>query len=113
MPQADPAERVVDGREPGPQPAALLQFGLELGQRDLWRRLDQPPQVGFVGREHGPPVPTGARGRGAAGGSDTLHQLDRGRRTDGEPPRSFPDRAAVLDRTYDPQPQVHGKSVPA
>ena len=72
MPEADPAERVVDRREPGPHPAAPLQLGLELGQREIGRRLDQAAQVGFVGLEHGPPVPAVARGRGAA----APHPLD-------------------------------------
>ena len=97
MPEADPAERVVDRREPGPHPAAPLQLGLELGQREIGRRLDQAAQVGFVGLEHGPPVPAVARGRGAAGRPHPLDQLDRGRRADGKPPRGFPDRAAALD----------------
>ena len=53
---ADPAERVVDRREPGPHPAAPLQLGLKLGQRDIGRRRDQPAQgrrVGLVRLEHG------------------------------------------------------------
>jgi hypothetical protein len=37
MPQAEPAERVVDRREPGPHPTAPLQLGLELGQRAVAR----------------------------------------------------------------------------
>jgi hypothetical protein len=56
MPAAEPAERVVDRRDPGPHPAAALQLGLELGQREVGRRLDQPPEVGFVGREQRPAV---------------------------------------------------------
>jgi hypothetical protein len=36
-----------------------------------------------------------------------LHQHDHRRRADGEAPRRFADRAAALDRTRDPQPQVH------
>ena len=63
MPQAEPAERVVDRREPGSHPAAALQLGLELDQRTVGRRLDQPPQVGFVGLEHGPAVAAVARRR--------------------------------------------------
>jgi hypothetical protein len=47
----------MNRRQPGPHPAALLQFGLELGQRQVGGRLDQPPQVGCVGLEHGPLVP--------------------------------------------------------
>ena len=98
----------MNRRQPGPQPAALLQFGLELGQRQVGGRLDQPPQVGCVGLEHGPPVPPVARGCSAAGHPHPLHQLDRGRRADREAARGLTDRAATLDRTYDAQPQVHG-----
>ena len=63
MPQAEPAERVVDRREPGPHPTAPLQLGLELGQREVGRRRDQLAQVGFVGREQRrrwPPYRAGA-----------------------------------------------------
>jgi hypothetical protein len=107
MPEADPAERVVDRREPGPHPAAPLQLGLELGQREIGGRLDQPAQVALVGLEHRPPVPAVARRRGAAGRTHPLHQLDRGRRADRNAPRRFADRAATLDRPDDAQPQVH------
>jgi hypothetical protein len=62
MPQADPAERVVDRREPGPHATAPLQLTLEFGQRDVGRRLDQPLEVGLVGLEHGPPMPAVALG---------------------------------------------------
>jgi hypothetical protein len=62
MPEAAPAERVVDGREPGAHPTAPLQLGLELGQCEVGRRLDQAAQVGCVRREHGPPVAAIARG---------------------------------------------------
>jgi hypothetical protein len=72
-------ERIVDRREPGMDPAAALQLGLELSQREIGRRLDQPTQVGCVGREHAPPVAAVARRRGAARGADPLHELDGGR----------------------------------
>jgi hypothetical protein len=85
-----------------------LQLGLDLGQRQVGRRLNQPAQLGFVGREHAPPVPAVARRRGAAGGAHPLHELDRSRRADRKPPRRLADRAAPLDRTHDAQPQVHG-----
>jgi hypothetical protein len=88
--------------------AAPLQLGLEFGQREVRRRLDQPAQVGRVGLEHGPPVPAAARRRGAAGGAHPLHQLARGRGADRKPPRRFAARASAFDRTYDAQPQVHG-----
>ena len=67
MPQAEPAERVVDRREPGSHPTAPLQLGLELGQREVGRRRDQLAQVGFVGREQRPAVAAIPRGCGAAG----------------------------------------------
>jgi hypothetical protein len=78
MPQADPAQRVVDRREAGDHAAAALQLALEFGEREVWRRFDQPAQVGFVGPEHAPPVPRRA------------------------------DRAAPLDRADDAQAQIHG-----
>jgi hypothetical protein len=78
MPGAEPAERVVDRREPGPQPATPLQRGLELGEGEVGHRLDQPAQGRGVGLEQRPPVPTVARGGGAARRPDPLHQLDRG-----------------------------------
>ena len=98
----------MDRREPGPHPAASLQLRLELGQREVGGRLDQPAQLALVRLEHGPPVPAVPLGRGAAGRAHPLHQLDRGRRADGKPPRGATDRAAALDRADDPQPQVHG-----
>ena len=42
MPEADPAERIVDRRAPGPHSRAPLQLlGLELGEREVGRCLDQ------------------------------------------------------------------------
>jgi hypothetical protein len=35
MPEADPAERVVDRREPGDEAKAALQLRLQLGERDV------------------------------------------------------------------------------
>jgi hypothetical protein len=57
MPQAGAAERLVDGRRPGPHAAAPLQLGLEFGQDEVGHRLDEPVEVGSVGVEHKPPVP--------------------------------------------------------
>jgi hypothetical protein len=108
MPQPEPAQRIVDRREPGLHPAAALQLGLEVSQREVGRRLDQTAQVGCVRLEHASPVAAVTRWRGAAGGADPLHELDGGRRADREAPRRLTDRAALLDRTYDAQPQVHG-----
>jgi hypothetical protein len=48
MPEADPAERVVDRREPGPHPQAALKLRLQFGERDVWRRLDQPAQIALM-----------------------------------------------------------------
>jgi hypothetical protein len=108
MPQADPPERLVDGRETGLHPAVPLQLGLELGQREVGRRFDQPAQVGFVGPEHPRPVPAVGRRRGAPGRPQPLHQLDRGRWADRKASRGLADRAAALDRMHNPLPQVHG-----
>ena len=77
MPQADPAECVMDRRETGLHSTAPLQLGPELGQREVGHRLDQPAQVASCGSA---PAAGGRRARrcGAAGGAHPLHQLDRG-----------------------------------
>jgi hypothetical protein len=108
MPEADPAERVVDRRERAHEAEAALQLRLELGQRDVRRRLDQPAQVGFMRLEKRAAIPAVARRRGAAGRAHPLHQLDRARRADGKAPGGLAHRAAALDRTHDPHPQVQG-----
>jgi hypothetical protein len=64
VPQPEPAKRVVQGREPGGDPDAALQLGLEFGQRDVRRRLDQPAQVGFVRLEDGTAIAAVAFGCG-------------------------------------------------
>ena len=53
MPQTDPAERVVDRREPRDDAAAALQLRLQFGERDVGGRVDQPSEVGLIRREHG------------------------------------------------------------
>jgi hypothetical protein len=40
MPEAEPAERVVDRRQPGAEAGALLDLGLELGKRKVRGRRD-------------------------------------------------------------------------
>jgi hypothetical protein len=108
MPQADPAERVVDRREPGLHAAAPLQLGLEFGQRDVRCRRDQAAQIGLVRREERSPMAAIARRRGAARRAHPLHEFDRRRRADRKALRRLADRAATLDRAHDPQPQVQG-----
>jgi hypothetical protein len=41
MPQAEPAEGVVQGREPGDDAGAALQLRLQLGEGDVGRRFNQ------------------------------------------------------------------------
>jgi hypothetical protein len=106
MPQADPAERLVDRREPGDDPAAALELRLQLGQREVGTRLDQPAQIARVRREQRPALAAKARRRSTARRAHPLDQLDRRRWADGKPPRGCADRAAPLDRAHDPQPQV-------
>ena len=53
MPQAAPAERVVDRREPGDEAAAAVQLRPQLGERDVRRRRDQRFEVGLIRREQG------------------------------------------------------------
>jgi hypothetical protein len=103
MPQADPAERVVDRREAGDDAEAALQLGLKLGERDVRDRLDQPCEVGLVGGEQRASMAARAGRRRAPRRAHPLHQLDRRRGADRETSRSPADRAAPLDRAHDPQ----------
>ena len=67
MPQPEPAQRLVKGREPGDDTEAALELGLELGERDVGRRLDQPAQLGFTGFKERMAMAAVARRRRAAG----------------------------------------------
>jgi hypothetical protein len=60
MPQPDPAERVVDRREPGDDAQAALQRRLQLGQRDVRARLDEAAQIALMRRQQPPPKRAGA-----------------------------------------------------
>jgi hypothetical protein len=91
MPEADPAERVVERRERGDDAQAALERRLQLGKRDVRGRLDQPAQVAFMWFEATPDMAAGAARGDAAGRPYPLHQLDRGRGADGEAPRRPPD----------------------
>jgi hypothetical protein len=106
MPEADPAERVVDGRECGDDAQATLERRLQLGKRDIRGRLDQRAQVGLMRFEARAAMAAGAARGDAAGRPHPLHQLDRGRGADGEAPRGPPNRATLLDRAHDAQPQI-------
>ena len=75
MPQADPAERLVDRREPGDDPAAALELRLQLGERDLRGRLDQPSEIGLIRCEQRPALAAVAGRRGAARRAHPLHDL--------------------------------------
>ena len=108
MPEAAPAARVVDRRQRGDDTEAALQLGLKFGERDLRRGLDQSGKVGLVGFEARAAMAAVARGGGAAGRPHPLHQFDRGRRADRKAPGGGADRAAKLDRTHDPEPQIQG-----
>jgi hypothetical protein len=101
MPEADPAERVVDGRERGDDAQATLERRLQFGKRDIRGRLDQRAQVGPMRLEARAAMAAGAARGDAAGRPHPLHQLDRGRRADGEAPRGPPNRATLLDRAHD------------
>jgi hypothetical protein len=106
MPDADPAERVVDRREPGDEAKAALKR--RLGERDVRGRLNQPAQLALVRREQRAPMPAVPRRRGAAGRAHPLHQLDRCRGADGKAPRGGADRTAALDCAHDSLPEIHG-----
>jgi hypothetical protein len=103
MPQADPAERVVDRREPGDDAEATLKRGLKLGERDVRGRLDQPFEIGLKRCEQREAMAAVAPRCGAACRAHPLLELDRGRRADRETPRGPADRAAVLDHAHDPR----------
>ena len=61
MPQAAPAERVVDRRGPGDDAAAARELRLELGQREVGGRRDQAAQIGLIRRRRRwPPKREGA-----------------------------------------------------
>jgi hypothetical protein len=75
MPQADPAQRVVDRREAGGNAAAALQLALEFGEHDIRFRLDQPFAVDLIRRQQRAPLAALARRCGAAGRAHPLHSL--------------------------------------
>lgn len=106
MPEADSAQRVVDGRERGHDAQAALQLGLDLRQRDVRCRLDQPLQVGFVPLEDRTAIAAVAFGCGTPCRAHPLHQLDCRRRAHGKTAGGGADRAATLDRLHNPPPQV-------
>jgi hypothetical protein len=108
MPKADPAERVVDRREPGPDAGAALDLGAEFDQRHVGGRCDQAPQQGFAGREQPPPMPAVAGRSGTSGRVHPLHQLDRRRGRNIEASRGFTDRATAPHGPDDSLPEVQG-----
>jgi hypothetical protein len=91
IPEADPAERVVECRQPGRDTDAALDLALELGERDVRRSLDQRPDLALEGLEQRAPVPAIAGRGGTAGRLDPLHQLDRRRGSYRKAPRGFAD----------------------
>jgi hypothetical protein len=74
MPQPEPAQRLVEGREPGDDAETVLELGFELRARDVGRRLDQPLEIGCGRRQQRPAAPAVAGRRGAAGRAQPLHQ---------------------------------------
>ena len=64
MPQAEAAQRAMQGREARVQAEAALQFGPELGERDVRRRRDQAarghPRAQPEPAADGPPTCAGA-----------------------------------------------------
>jgi hypothetical protein len=108
MPQADPAERVVDRREPGADAGAALDLGSDLDQRQVGGRQDQAPQQGFAWREQPPPMSAVAGRSGTSGRLHPLHQLDRSRGRNIEASRGFTDRATAPHGPDDPLPEVQG-----
>jgi hypothetical protein len=67
MPHSDPAERVVDRREPDGATQTALEFRPELDQRDIRCARDQPSALGFMGREQRAAMAASERRCGAAG----------------------------------------------
>jgi hypothetical protein len=89
-------------------PKAALQLGLDLRQRDVRCRLDQPTQVGSMRLEDRTAIAAVAFGGGTPRRAHPLHQLDRCRRAHGKAASGCADRAAPLDRLDNPPPQVQG-----
>lgn len=108
MPEANPAERVVDRRATGDDAEAALQLRLELSERDVRARLDQSAQVALMRLQEPAPIAAKARRRRASGRAHPLHQLDRRRWTDGKSPRGCADRATALDCANDPFAKILG-----
>ena len=75
MPQTDPAERVVDRREPRNDAAAALQLRLQFGERDVGGRFDQSSEVGLIRREHGATMSAIARRCWTASLPHAVHHL--------------------------------------
>jgi hypothetical protein len=78
----------------------------QLGQDQIRRGRHQVHEQVPVRLEQRPPVAAIALGCRAAGGPHPLHQLDRRRRADREPPRRRPDRAPARYRLDDPTSQI-------
>jgi hypothetical protein len=106
MPEAEPVERVVHGREPGPDAHALLDLALELGQREVRGGQDQPLEQALERLEQRAPMPAVAVWRGTAGRLDPLHQLDRRRGRHTEAAGGFTDRTTTPDGLHDSLPEV-------
>ncbi len=107
MPQAEAAERAVEGRERRAQAEAASQLALELDKRDVGRRLDGLHQVVLVPGQSRRAMATDLRRRSAARLAHPPHQLDRRRGAHLEASRRLADRAAALDRAHDPPAQIH------
>ena len=54
MPEAETAQRLVEGRKPGEDAKLALDLCLELRKGDFRRRLDHPLEVGFIRLEQRP-----------------------------------------------------------
>jgi hypothetical protein len=82
MPEADPAERVMDRRQRDHDAQPVAQLGLDLGQRGVRGRRDQGREVRLVRFKQRPAMAAIARRRRAARLAHPAHQLDRGRGAD-------------------------------
>ena len=104
--QPKPAQYEEDGRERLDTDAALLQGGLDLGQRDAGLAGNEGPDQVGVRLQHGPAMAADLPRSGRAGLAHPPHQLDGCRDADLEPGRCLPDRAALGDGAHDPPPEV-------
>ena len=95
-----------NGRERLHLDPSLDQLGLDLAERDALPLRRHLPQRIRMGLEQGTAIATNLGRGGAAGLTQSLHQLDRRRRADLEAVSRLPDRAAVRNCANNPLAKI-------